>query len=121
MQKGIIPLFKTIQKMGYKFVYLSARPAAMGTKTRNFLKRSRLPIGPVLLSREKLWKAFKTATTNPEKIKIHGLIELQVFQFLFSNEFSGNFWWKPVLGRLWQSRNGFNCLQIHANPIHLHH
>ena len=31
MQNGVLPLFKIIQKLGYKFVYLSARPAAMGT------------------------------------------------------------------------------------------
>ncbi|KAL3107793.1 hypothetical protein niasHT_017025 [Heterodera trifolii] len=70
IQRGVRNLYGSIKQRGYKVIYLSARPASVGTLTSNFLSRLKMPSGPLLLSPEPLEKALKTAVKDPQRVKI---------------------------------------------------
>ncbi|KAL3122791.1 hypothetical protein niasHT_008481 [Heterodera trifolii] len=70
MQKNVRELYEQIKQRGYQLVYLSARPAAAGTMTMDFLKELNMPSGALLLSYEPLEKAVKTAVKDPQRVKI---------------------------------------------------
>jgi phosphatidate phosphatase PAH1 len=75
-------LYYRIHEAGYKFLYLSARPAAMGTMTRTFIRtRSSLPRGPVLLSDQSFVKATKAAIKEPHFVKIKSMQNFLVLNF----------------------------------------
>ncbi|KAL3076725.1 hypothetical protein niasHT_035966 [Heterodera trifolii] len=70
MQNDVLELYEQIKQRGYQLVYLSARPAAAGTMTRNFLNKLNMTSGALLLSYEPLEKAVKTAVKDPQRVKI---------------------------------------------------
>uniref|UniRef100_A0A914H3C5 Uncharacterized protein n=1 Tax=Globodera rostochiensis TaxID=31243 RepID=A0A914H3C5_GLORO len=70
IQRDVRSLYGRIKQRGYKVLYLSARPASVGTLTRKFLRRLKMPSGPLLLSPEPLGKALKTAMKDPQRIKV---------------------------------------------------
>uniref|UniRef100_A0A183CEZ1 LNS2 domain-containing protein n=1 Tax=Globodera pallida TaxID=36090 RepID=A0A183CEZ1_GLOPA len=70
IQRDVRSLYGRIKQRGYKVLYLSARPASVGTLTRKFLRRLKMPSGPLLLSPEPLGKALKTAIKDPQRIKV---------------------------------------------------
>lgn len=63
-QVGVCKLYRTIERNGYRFVYLSSRAIGQATLTRDYLTRIRqdgdltLPVGPVLLNPSSLLHAF---------------------------------------------------------------
>ncbi|XP_046864591.1 phosphatidate phosphatase LPIN3-like isoform X2 [Xenia sp. Carnegie-2017] len=76
-QSGVAKLFSFIQKNGYKFMYLSARPIGQAELTRQHLKNVvqenlSLPNGPLFLSPSSLIKAFhrEVIEKRPQDFKI---------------------------------------------------
>ncbi|CAB4005641.1 Hypothetical predicted protein [Paramuricea clavata] len=76
-QSGVAKLFSSIQKNGYKFMYLSARPIGQAELTRQHLRNVvqenlGLPDGPLFLSPSSLIKAFhrEVIEKKPEDFKI---------------------------------------------------
>lgn len=77
---GVASLYRNIQSNGYKFVYLSSRAIGQANMTKSYLDQVeqqglRLPHGPVLLSPNSLFNAFKREVVyrNPEEFKIECL------------------------------------------------
>jgi len=75
-----------IVKRGYFLIYLTARPIGMTHRTKKFLnwitegdKKEKLPDGPLLLSPDKLYKAFKREVIlkTPQEFKIPLLEDLK--------------------------------------------
>jgi len=73
---GVASLYRNIQHNGYKFVYLSSRAIGQASMTKSYLDQVeqhglRLPHGPVLLSPNSLFNAFKREVVyrNPEEFK----------------------------------------------------
>ncbi|KXJ27671.1 phosphatidate phosphatase LPIN3 [Exaiptasia diaphana] len=82
-QSGVAHFFSSIEKNGYKLLYLSARAIGQAQITRDYLKSVKqdqitLPDGPLLLSPASLIKAFhrEVIEKKPEEFKIAALRDI---------------------------------------------
>jgi phosphatidate phosphatase LPIN len=80
---GVVKLYKSIEKNGYKILYLSSRAIGQANTTRNFLDSLRqegleLPDGPLIISHDRLFKSFvrEVILKTPEKFKTTALNEI---------------------------------------------
>ena len=73
---GVVNLFNAIKTNGYQIVYLSARPVALASSTRRYLRTSGLPDGPVLVSDKGAMTAVFTELGG--KVGFSGLTNLKM-------------------------------------------
>lgn len=80
---GICELFTNIQKAGYEFLYLSARPIAQSAVTRDYINRVgqngfKLPPGPILMSPDLVLPSLRREVVfkRPELFKIPALRDI---------------------------------------------
>ncbi|CAD8193606.1 unnamed protein product [Paramecium octaurelia] len=81
---GVANLYQNIQSMGYKIMYLTARAIGQADQTKDFIynlqqHKTKLPKGPVILSPDSLFPAFKREVIDrtPELFKITALKEIR--------------------------------------------
>ncbi|CAD8213689.1 unnamed protein product [Paramecium octaurelia] len=81
---GVANLYQNIQSMGYKIMYLTARAIGQADQTKDFIynlqqDNTKLPKGPVILSPDSLFPAFKREVIDrtPELFKITALKEIR--------------------------------------------
>jgi phosphatidate phosphatase LPIN len=74
---GVANLYTSIHKNGYQFLYLSSRAIGQAQYTRDYLQKveqdsQQLPEGPLLLSPDRLFRAFtrEVIQRKPEEFKI---------------------------------------------------
>jgi len=82
--KGVASLYTNIAKNGYEFLYLTSRAIGQAGSTRDYLAKVeqdqfQLPIGPVLLSPDRLVKALKREVIQrrPQEFKISCLKDIK--------------------------------------------
>ncbi|CAD8212848.1 unnamed protein product [Paramecium pentaurelia] len=81
---GVANLYQNIQSMGYNIIYLTARAIGQADQTKDFIQNlqqqnTKLPKGPVILSPDSLFPAFKREVIDrtPELFKITALKEIR--------------------------------------------
>lgn len=81
---GVVSLYNAISRNGYKFLYLTSRSIGQSHATQKYLRgieqgKNQLPDGPIILSPERLFAAFKREIIigNPEEFKIAALRDIQ--------------------------------------------
>ncbi|CAD8127659.1 unnamed protein product [Paramecium sonneborni] len=81
---GVANFYQNIESMGYKIMYLTARAIGQADQTKEFIynlqqQNNKLPKGPVILSPDSLFPAFKREIIDgtPELFKISALKEVR--------------------------------------------
>ncbi|CAD8113111.1 unnamed protein product [Paramecium sonneborni] len=81
---GVANFYQNIQSMGYNIMYLTARAIGQADQTKEFIynlqqQSTKLPKGPVILSPDSLFPAFKREIIDgtPELFKITALKEIR--------------------------------------------
>lgn len=82
--EGVIELYNSIAKNGYKFLYLTARAIGQSNMTKNYLEnlmqeRQNLPRGPLLMSPDGIFSSLKREVIEkkPHLLKISVLTEIK--------------------------------------------
>lgn len=109
--KGVVELFNSIVKNGYKILYLTARALSQAKSTKTYIKsiiqdKFTMPDGPIILSPDSLTVSFKREIIDrtPEIFKIGclneivGLFPNDVFPFTagFGNRETDSFSYRQV-------------------------
>jgi phosphatidate phosphatase PAH1 len=82
--EGVVSLYSTIEKHGYKLMYLSSRPIGQSNQTKNYLGNLeendlKLPHGPVVLSPDRLFQSLarEVIYKRPQDFKVPALRDIR--------------------------------------------
>ena len=82
--EGVVSLYSTIEKHGYKLMYLSSRPIGQSNQTKDYLggleeNDLKLPHGPVVLSPDRLFQSLarEVIYKRPQEFKVPALRDIR--------------------------------------------